>query len=105
MLAGSSSEVVQLGARIARAHHEHWDGGGYPLALAGEQIPLEGRIAAVADCFDALTSTRVYRPAFPVHTALETMQRERGTHFDPDVHDAFLEVLPELEPVRRTFGE
>jgi putative two-component system response regulator len=105
MLAGSSSEVVQLGALIARAHHEHWDGRGYPLALADEAIPLEGRIAAVADVFDALTSTRVYRPAFPVRTAIATMQDERGTHFDPAVLDAFLEVLPELEPIRRTYGE
>jgi len=105
MLAGSSSEVVQLGALIARAHHEHWDGRGYPLGLAGEAIPLEGRIAAVADVYDALTSTRIYRPAFPVRRALETMQSERGTHFDPAVLDAFIEVQPELEPVRQAYGE
>ncbi len=104
MLAGSSSEVVQLGAQIARTHHEQWDGHGYPLGLTGEAIPLEGRIAAVADVFDALTSTRVYRPAFPVSKALETMEEERGTHFDPAVLDAFMEVLPELEPVRRVYG-
>ena len=104
MLAGSNSEVVQLGALIARAHHEHWDGGGYPLGLAGEAIPLEGRIAAVADVFDALTSTRIYRPAFPVRRALETMQSERSTHFDPVVLDAFMKVLPELEPIRQTYG-
>ncbi len=105
MLAGSTAEVVRIGAVIARTHHEHWDGGGYPLAIAGEEIPLEGRVAAVADVFDALTSTRVYRPAFPVRTAIETMQRERGTHFDPAVLDTFVEALPELEPIRRTYGE
>jgi putative two-component system response regulator len=104
MLAGSSAEVAQLGALIARAHHEHWDGRGYPLGLAGEAIPLEGRIAAVADVYDALTSTRIYRPAFPVRRALETMQSERGTHFDPAVLDAFMKVLPELEPIRQTYG-
>jgi putative two-component system response regulator len=104
MLDGSTSEVVQLGALIARAHHEHWDGRGYPLGLASEAIPLEGRIAAVADVFDALTSTRIYRPAFPVRRALETMESERGTHFDPAVLDAFMEILPELEPIRQAYG-
>ena len=69
MLAGSTSEVVQLGALIARTHHERWDGDGYPRGLAGEEIPPEGRIAAVADVFDALTSDRVYRPALPVKSA------------------------------------
>jgi len=105
MLAGSTAEVVRMGAVIARTHQEHWDGGGYPFSIAGDEIPLEGRVAAVADVFDALTSTRVYRPAFPVRTAIETMQGERGTHFDPALLDAFVEVLPKLELVRRTYGE
>lgn len=105
MLAGSISEVVQLGALIALSHHEHWDGGGYPQGLAGEQIPLEGRIAAVADVFDALTSNRVYRPAFPVGLAIETMHAERGTHFDPEIFDAFIAAMPEVESVRQAHGE
>ena len=68
MLAGSGGEMLELAATIAWTHHEHFDGGGYPRGLAGEHIPIEGRIAAVADVFDALTSDRVYRPAFTVDT-------------------------------------
>jgi putative two-component system response regulator len=105
MLAGSSSEVVQLGARIAQSHHERWDGGGYPGGLAGEKIPLEGRIAALADVFDALTSDRVYRPAFPMKTAVEMMRGERGRHFDPEMLDAFLVDLRELETVRHAYAD
>ena len=105
MLTGSTSEVVQMGARIALTHHERWDGGGYPRGLAREEIPPEGRIAAVADVFDALTSDRVYRPAFPVSLALETMRAERATHFDPEMLDAFMHALAEVEAVRRTYGD
>jgi putative two-component system response regulator len=105
MLTGSASEVVQTGATIALSHHERWDGGGYPRALYGEKIPVEGRIAAIADVFDALTSDRVYRPAFPVSLALMTIQAERGTHFDPQMLDAFVHALPEVEAVRHTYGD
>ena len=105
MLAGSSSDVVQLGARVARAHHERWDGRGYPRGLAGEAIPAEGRIAALADVFDALTSDRVYRPAFPLKTAVEMMRDERGAHFDPRMLDAFIGTLPELERIRRSYAD
>jgi putative two-component system response regulator len=103
MLAGSSSEVVQMGALIARTHHERWDGSGYPRGLAGKDIPPEGRIAAIADVFDALTSDPIYRSAFPVKSAIETMRREGTTHFDPDMLDAFLQALPEIEAVRQTY--
>jgi putative two-component system response regulator len=103
MLSGSVSEVVQMGASIARTHHEWWDGSGYPRALAGEEIPLEGRIAAVADVFDALTSDRVYRSAFPFAAAIEMMQGERGTHFEPALLDAFVASLPEVEAVRGAY--
>jgi putative two-component system response regulator len=103
MLAGSTSEVMQMGALIARTHHERWDGNGYPRGLAGEEIPREGRIAAVADVFDALTSDRVYRPAFPVRLAIDKMQAERASHFDPEVLDAFMAALPEMEAIRRTY--
>jgi hypothetical protein len=89
MLAGSESEAVQLAAEIALTHHERYDGGGYPRRLAGEDIPLAGRIVAVADVFDALTSDRVYRPAMPVDQALEIVEAGRGTQFDPYVLDAF----------------
>jgi putative two-component system response regulator len=105
MLTDSTSEIVHMGALIARTHHERWDGGGYPRGLAGEEIPLPGRIAAVADVFDALTSDRVYRPAFPVRFALETMRAERSTHFDPELLDAFMASLPEVEATRRTYRD
>jgi putative two-component system response regulator len=97
MLAGSHSEIVRLGAVIACSHHEWWDGTGYPRGLAGETIPREGRIAAVADVFDALTSDRVYRSAFPVTVAVEMMRAERATHFDPELLDTFVQALPEVE--------
>jgi putative two-component system response regulator len=105
MLAGSTSDVVQMAALIARTHHERWDGNGYPRGLAGKEIPREGRIAAVADVFDALTSDRVYRPAFPVRLAIDNMQAERATHFDPELLDAFMTALPQVETIRQTYGD
>ncbi len=93
MLEGSGSELLDLAASIALTHHERYDGTGYPRGLRGEEIPLEGRIAAVADVFDALTSDRVYRMAFSVETTLEMMAGGRGTQFDPVVLDAFLELF------------
>jgi cyclic di-GMP phosphodiesterase len=100
LLCGSQSQVVQLGALIAYTHHERWDGRGYPRGLSGETIPREGRIAAIADVFDALTSHRVYRSAFPLTVAVEKMVAERGSQFDPELLDRFLEAMPELESVR-----
>lgn len=92
LLSGSASEVLDLAATIALVHHERWDGDGYPYGLAGEAIPLEGRIAAAADVFDALTTERVYRPALPVHTALEMMREQRGAQFDPLVFDVLEDI-------------
>jgi putative two-component system response regulator len=105
MLSGSASEVVQLGALIALTHHEHWDGSGYPHGLAGGDIPPEGRIAAVADVFDALTSDRVYRSALPVNSAIEMMRSERARHFDPEMLDAFLDGLGEIEAIRHAYAD
>lgn len=105
MLAGSTSDVVLLGATIARTHHERWDGSGYPCGLAGADIPLEGRIAAVADVFDALTSDRVYRSALSVKAAVEMLRDERGRHFDPELLDAFLLALPETEAIRQAYAD
>jgi putative two-component system response regulator len=93
ILVGSRSELLQLAAVIAWTHHERFDGSGYPRGLAGHAIPLEGRIAAVADVFDALTRDRVYRPRFSRGDAVELLERGRGTHFDPYVLDALLAVL------------
>jgi putative two-component system response regulator len=84
------SPIIQVAAEIAMTHHERWDGSGYPLGLAGEDIPLSGRITAIADAFDALTSRRPYKPAFSLEKSLGILQQGRGTHFDPTVLDAFL---------------
>jgi HD-GYP domain-containing protein (c-di-GMP phosphodiesterase class II)/methanogenic corrinoid protein MtbC1 len=101
LLRGSSSSILDMAATIALSHHEKWDGSGYPRGLAGEDIPLEGRIVAVADVFDALTSDRVYRLAFSVEQAVEMMLAQRGRHFDPVLLDAFLEVLSSSGPDAR----
>src|SRR5439155_18411388 len=93
LLRGSSSSVLEMAATIALSHQEKWDGTGYPRGLAGEAIPIEGRIVAIADVFDALTSDRVYRKAFPVEEAVKMMREQRGRHFDPVLLDAFMEVL------------
>ena len=91
LLSNSNSELLSMAAVIALTHHERFDGAGYPQGLAGEEIPLEGRIVAVADVFDALISDRVYRPAFPLDKAVETMVEGRGTQFDPAIVDVLLE--------------
>jgi putative two-component system response regulator len=90
LLAGSGSELLDLAATLALTHHERWDGTGYPRKLAGEAIPLEGRIVAVADVYDALTSDRPYRAALSEEDARAQILRERGNAFDPRVVDAFL---------------
>jgi putative two-component system response regulator len=104
MLAGSGGEMLELAARIAWTHHEHFDGGGYPHGLTAESIPIEGRIAGVADVFDALTSDRVYRPAFTVEHAVAEMRLLRGTQFDPAVLDVFFDSLEEVLEVKAMYG-
>jgi PAS domain S-box-containing protein len=99
ILAGSGAELLDLAATIARTHHERFDGHGYPRGLKGEDIPLEGRIAAVADVFDALTSDRVYSAAFSRAEAFVMMRAERGSHFDPRVLDAFLDAEREITAI------
>jgi putative two-component system response regulator len=99
ILAGSDSPMLDLAATVAWAHHERFDGTGYPRRLAGEAIPLEGRIVAVADVFDALTHDRVYRRAFALDRAVEIVCAGRARHFDPAVVDAFTTALGELIPI------
>jgi len=93
LVRGSSSSILDMAATIALSHQEKWDGTGYPRGLKGEAIPIEGRIVAVADVFDALTSDRVYRKAFSIEEAVQMMREQRGRHFDPVLLDAFMEVL------------
>ena len=93
LLRGSSSSILDMGATIALSHHERWDGDGYPRGLSAEKIPVEGRIVAIADVFDALTSHRVYRRAFSVEKAVEMMLEQADRHFDPVLLHKFMEVL------------
>lgn len=92
---------LQEARNMAAYHHERWDGKGYPLGLKGEEIPLAARIMAVADVFDALTSTRVYKPAYPLSKAVEIIKEGKGTQFDPKCVEVFLESLPEVKEVLR----
>jgi putative two-component system response regulator len=103
ILSGSGSALLELGATIALTHHEKWDGTGYPRGLAGSAIPLEGQVAAVADVFDALTSDRPYRKAFPIEQAVEIMRGEQGRHFDPRLVDLFLENVDDVAVLRERY--
>jgi putative two-component system response regulator len=100
LLTGSKSELLDLAALIALTHHEKYDGSGYPGNLAGEAIPIEGRIVAVCDVFDALTSDRIYKAAFSVEKAIEIMNEGRGSHFDPILLDHFLDSLAEFLAIK-----
>lgn len=92
ILEGSDTGFIRLGEMAALTHHEKWDGKGYPKGLKGKEIPLVGRIVAIADVFDALTSKRPYKEPFSLEKSYEIIKEDRGTHFDPDVVDAFFEV-------------
>ncbi len=104
ILTGTASALLELAACIAWTHHERFDGSGYPRGLTGEDIPLEGRIAAVADVFDALTSDRIYHDAFDQAEAVELMLNERGRQFDPRLLDAFLDALDQMLEIRARIG-
>jgi putative two-component system response regulator len=101
ILAGSGVELLDLAARMALTHHERIDGSGYPGRLAGDAIPIEGRICAVADVFDALTSDRVYRKAFQPDEARQIMLEGRGTQFDANLLDLFFAAFDDVLAIRR----
>jgi putative two-component system response regulator len=105
ILSGSDSELVQLAAVIAHTHHEKWDGSGYPRGLAADSIPIEGRIAAVADVFDALTSDRPYKRAWTIDEALAFLRAGRATHFDPALVDMFEDSLDVVLEIRARFRD
>jgi putative two-component system response regulator len=100
-----SSPIITMAAKIALTHHEKWDGTGYPLGLKGEEIPLSGRITAVADVFDALSSKRPYKPAFELDRCFTIMEEGRGTHFDPKILDAFLACREALAQVQGALAD
>jgi putative two-component system response regulator len=103
ILRDAPSRLLQAGEVIALTHHEKWDGSGYPNGLTGERIPLYGRICAVADVFDALTSPRPYKKPLSVQEACAIMRDSRGTHFDPRILDVFLDNLEEVVRIHQRF--
>ena len=105
IMGSTNSPVLKLAAVIAASHHEKWDGTGYPNQIAGDKIPLEGRIVAVADVFDALSSARPYKEAFPIEKCLRILREGRGTHFDPNVLDAFLRRQDEAISICSEYAE
>ena len=100
VLAGGESDLVRTAERVARSHHERWDGTGYPAGLAGEAIPVEARLVAVADVFDVLVHERPYKESWTAEAAAEEIRRGAGTQFDPDVVRAFEALAPEAEAAR-----
>jgi len=105
ILSGSSSPLLHLAESIALCHHEKFDGTGYPRNLKGEDIPIEGRIVALADVFDALTTRRCYKPAFSIERTLEIIREGNGRHFDPMIVDAFMKGLDEVAEICNRFRD
>ncbi|HEY1090582.1 MAG TPA: HD domain-containing phosphohydrolase [Burkholderiaceae bacterium] len=105
ILGEHESGLLKMARSIALAHHEKWDGSGYPAGLAGEQIPEEARIVAIADVFDALTSVRPYKPAWPVEEAVAHLREQSGRHLDPRLVALFIEQMPAILEVRERFIE
>lgn len=100
-----SSNLLRLARSVALYHHEKWDGSGYPHGLKGEEIPIEARIVAIADVFDALTSTRPYKQAWPVDKALEHIQNQAGMHFDPNLVKLFLQLREKVDTIRQRWAD
>ena len=105
ILQGSDSEFIRLGETIAQCHHEKWDGSGYPNGLKDIEIPIASRIAAIADVFDALISERPYKKPFSVEKSLAIIREGRGSHFDPDVVDAFFAIQDEIFTIRKHYDD
>lgn len=105
ILEESTAEFIKLGEIVALTHHEKWDGSGYPKRLKGKKIPLVGRIVAIADVFDALTSKRPYKEAFSLEKSYDIIKEGRGTHFDPDVVDIFFASQEKLLAIKEKFKD
>jgi len=101
----ADNPFLEMAATIALAHHERWDGSGYPEGLAAEQIPVEARIVAMADVFDAICSRRPYKAPCSEEDALEIIRGSVGSHFDPGVYDAFCSALPEIRATGERFAD
>lgn len=105
LLENSRSKILESARIIALTHHEKWDGSGYPNGLAGEYIPISGRIVALADTFDALTSRRPYKDPYPIEVALDIIRKERGRHFDPTLIDILLDCIDEFVGIKTTINQ
>lgn len=105
ILGGSSSELLRVAADVALTHHERWDGSGYPERRQGEQIPIGGRIVAIADSYDALTSRRPYKSSWPAESAWQFLTANAGTRFDPDCIAAFLRGRADADATRESFPD
>jgi len=105
MLEGDNSSLITMARTIALTHHEHWDGKGYPLGLKGKEIPLEGRICAIADVFDALTSERPYKEAWTVKEALQEIIEGSGTQFDPELVNQMTKIGDKFREIKSKFQE
>jgi putative two-component system response regulator len=97
-----SNSFLRLAKEIAYTHQEKWDGSGYPQGLKGEEIPVSGRLMAIADVYDALISKRVNKPAFSHEKAMDIIRQGRGSHFDPDIVDAFLDLEDQIKGIAET---
>lgn len=102
---GAPSSFLRFAREIALYHQEKWDGSGYPERRAGDAIPLSARLMALADVYDALISRRVYKPAFPHEKAVEIIHAGRGSHFDPDIADAFLDIRDEFRSIAANYAD
>ncbi|CTP84019.1 two-component system response regulator protein [Xanthomonas translucens pv. phlei] len=105
ILSRSSAPLFRLAAEVALHHHEHWDGSGYPAGLAGERIPESARIVAVADVFDALTTQRPYKDAWPLAKVMELFQQQAGAQFEPRLVGLFTEILPQILQIQHYWSE
>lgn len=105
ILSKSDTPIFQLAAEIAHYHHEKWDGSGYPEGLTGKSIPESARIVALADVFDALTMNRPYKEAWSIESAIEHIKLNSGSHFDPEMVEVFLSILPEILEIRAHWAE
>ncbi len=104
-MSGGDSNLMYMAETIALTHQERWDGSGYPQNLKGEETPLLGRIVAICDVFDALTSKRHYKEAYSVERSMETIEEQKGTGFEPRLVDAFKKTLPEMVEIVNSFAD
>lgn len=105
VIGDDDSELLKLAKVVALTHQEKWNGFGYPKGLKGEEIPLVGRIVAIADVFDALTSVRPYKKEWPVQDAVDLLERESGSHFDPELIPLFIQELPKILKIKNAYAE